>query len=88
MLFRSRRINSGVHVRKIMALISVYGRNDLVRALEDSAEAGAFGSYYIANILEMRQRVLPQPGPLHLSRNSDYLDLDLEEPDMGAYDIN
>jgi hypothetical protein len=71
-----------------MALLSVYGADETVRALEDGAEAGAFGSDYIANILEARKRILPKPGPLHLSRKSDYLDIDLEEPDMDAYDVN
>ncbi len=84
---QARRLNPETHVRKIMALLSIYGSDDIIRALEDGAEAGAFGSDYIANILEMRRRVMPQPGPLHLSRKSDYLDLDLEAPDMNAYDI-
>jgi transposase len=85
---QARRLNPGTHVKKIMALLSVYGSNETVRALEDGAEAGAFGSDYIANILEARQRILPKPGPLHLSRKSDYLDIELEEPDMDAYDVN
>ena len=84
---RTRRLNPGTHVRKIMALLAIYGRDDTIRALEDGAEAGAFGSDYIANILEMRRRVLPPPGSLHVSRKSDYLDLDIEAPDMDSYDI-
>ena len=84
---QARRLNPGTHVRKIMALSGIYGRDDTIRALEDGAEAGAFGSDYVANILEMRRRVMPQPGPLHLSRKSDYLDLELDAPDMNTYDI-
>jgi transposase len=84
---QARRLNPATHVRKIMALSSVYGSEDLVRALEDASEAGAFGSDYIANILEVRRRVSPPPGPLHLSRKSDYLDLEIQVPDMNAYDI-
>jgi transposase len=85
---QSRRLNPGVHVRKIMAALSVYGRDELVRALEDAAASGAFGSDYIANLLEARRNAAPTPGPLHLSRKSDLLDLDVEPPDMAAYDIN
>lgn len=85
---RTRRLNPATHIKKIMALLSTYGSDDVIRALEDGVEAGAFGSDYIANILEVRHRISPQPGPLHLSRKSDYLDLDIQAPDMDAYDIN
>ena len=51
-------------------------------------ELGADSSDYIANILEARHRISPQPGPLHLSRKSDYLDIEIQAPDMDAYDIN
>ncbi len=85
---RTRRLNPATHIRKIMALLSIYGPDDVIRALEDGAEAGAFGSDYIANILEARHRISPQPGPLHLSRKSDYLDIEIQAPDMDAYDIN
>ncbi|MBU8902356.1 MAG: IS21 family transposase [Victivallales bacterium] len=85
---QTRRLNPATHIKKIMALLSVYGSDDVIRALEDGAEAGAFGSDYIANILEVRHRVSPQPGPLHLSRKSDCLDLDIQAPDMDAYDVN
>jgi len=85
---QTRRLNPTTHIRKIMALLSVYGSEDVIRSLEDGAAAGAFGSDYIANILEVRHRISPQPGPLHLSRKSDYLDLDIQAPDMDAYDIN
>jgi transposase len=85
---RSRRLNASIHIRKIMALVSVYGQDEVIRALEDATDAGAFGSDYIANILESRSRVLPQAGPLHLSRKSDFLELDIQVPDMDDYDIN
>jgi transposase len=85
---QARRLNPATHIRKIMALLSVYGPDDVIRALEDGSEAGAFGSDYIANILEVRRRISPQPAPLHLSRKSDYLDLEIQAPDMNAYDVN
>lgn len=85
---RTRRLNPATHIKKIMALLSIYGSDDVIRALEDGAEAGAFGSDYIANILEARHRVSPQPGPLHLSRKSDYLDIEIQAPDMDSYDVN
>jgi hypothetical protein len=84
---QSRRLNPITHIRKIMALLTTYGRDEIVKAMEDGAETGAFGSEYIANILDTRSRFTPPPGALHVCRNSDYLNLDIKAPDMDEYDI-
>lgn len=85
---QNKRLNPGLHVRKIVALLSVYGRDPLLRALADAATAGAFGSDYIANLLEVRGRPLPEAEPLHLSRKSDMLDLEIQTPDLNLYDVD
>ena len=46
--------------------------------------AEAYASEYIANILEQRQRLTPAPGPLHLTRRADLLELGA--PDLTFYD--
>jgi len=84
---QSRRLNPVVHVRKIMALLTTYGAEEVARAMEDGAESGAFGSEYIANIIEARRRFLPPPGTLHVCRNSDYLNLEIKPRDMNEYDV-
>lgn len=83
---QQRRFNLNHHIRKIMALNEIYGPDLVVRALRDAFEYQAFSCEYIANILEARQRQLPEPGALHLTRASDLLDLDLPEPDLSIYD--
>jgi hypothetical protein len=55
-------------------------------ALEDAFEFRAFSSDYIANILEQRERLPVQPGPLHLTRGSDLLELELAPVDISIYD--
>jgi hypothetical protein len=72
-----RRFNPRVHIAKIMALREVYGPDKVARAIEDAFEFAAFSSDYIANILEQRQRLIIQPGPLHLTRRQDLLDVEL-----------
>jgi hypothetical protein len=67
---QDRRLNPRIHVAKIMALSEVYGPDKVARALEDAFEFRAFSSDYIANILEQRERLTVQPGPLHLTRRS------------------
>ena len=56
------------------------------RALEDALAYHAVSSEYVANILEQRARLLPEPGALHLTRREDLLDLELPEPDLSVYD--
>jgi transposase len=81
-----RQLNVIHHVRKIVALAEIYGNEAAARAIEDALEFGALGCEYIANILEQRKRLLPEPGALHLTRRQDLLELDLPAPDIALYD--
>jgi transposase len=80
-----RRLNVLHHVRKIVALSEIYGAEKTARAITDALEFGAFSCEYIANILEQQQRLLPEPGALHLTRRADLLELELPEPNLGLY---
>jgi transposase len=83
-----RRLNVLHHVRKIVALSEIYGTDKTARAIEDALEFQAFSCEYVANLLEQRQRQLPEPGALHLTRRQDLLDLELPEPNLGLYAID
>jgi len=81
-----RKLSWRLHVRKIVALADAYGAEKVARALADALVYQAFSSEYIANILEQRERRLPEPGPLHLARKQDLLDLQLPDPDLSVYE--
>ena len=83
-----RRLNPDLHVRKIMALLDVHGSENVLRAMEDSIQFEAFSADCVLNILETRSRPLPEAGPLHLTRKSDCLDIDLGEINLDIYNIN
>ncbi len=83
---QDRRLNPRIHIAKIMALSEVYGPDKVARAIEDAFEFAAFSSDYIANILEQRERLTVQPGPLHLTRRQDLLDVELAPVDVSIYD--
>jgi hypothetical protein len=53
--------------------------------MADAFTFQAFSCEYIANLLEQRQRLLPEPGALHLTRRQDLLELDMPEPDLSLY---
>jgi transposase/DUF971 family protein len=81
-----RRLNLRHHVQKIVALAEIYGADAIRRALDDAHALGAYSCEYIANLLEQRQRLVPEPGALHLTRASDLLELELPPPDLSPYD--
>jgi hypothetical protein len=89
-----RRLNVLHHVRladppwrEIVALAEIYGPDATARAIEDAMEFQAFSGEYITNLLEQRQRILPEPGALHLTRRQDLLELELPEPNLGLYEM-
>ena len=63
-----------------------HGDAAVARAIADGLEFQAFSAEYVANMLEMRLRVLPEPAALQLTRHSDLLELELPAPDLSRYD--
>lgn len=82
-----RRMNPFHHIRQIVALSEIYGNEAVARAMEDAFSFAAFSCEYIANLLEQRTRPVKAAGALHLTRNSDLLDLTIDHPDLSIYDI-
>jgi hypothetical protein len=80
-----RRLNPRHHLQKIVALTEIYGVEHVARAMEDAFFFQAFSCEYIANLCEQRTRTLPEPGALHLTRRSDLLDLEVQQPDLSIY---
>ena len=75
------------HIRKIMALSDVHGSQAVARAIEDALEFSAFNSDYIANLLDQRNRLQTAPGPLHLTRREDLLELEVPPADLNLYNL-
>ena len=82
-----RRFNARHHVRKILALADIYPADAVARAISDGLAFEAFSAEYVTNILEVRARTLPEPGPLQLTRGHDLLDIDIAPPDLNAYEM-
>lgn len=80
-----RRMNVTHHIRQIVALSEIYGEDSLIKAIDDAFVFQAFSCEYIANILQQKNRVLPEAGALHLTRSQDLLDLSIESPDLSIY---
>ncbi|MCK5191596.1 MAG: IS21 family transposase, partial [Methylococcales bacterium] len=81
-----KQLNTRHHLRQILALSEIYGNDKVARAIDDALTFNVFRSEYIANILEQRERKLPEPGALHLTRRQDLLELELTDPSLAVYD--
>ena len=81
-----KRINAREHLRKILALAEIHGREAVARALDDGLELQAFSAEYIAHILAARRRIADPPAALQLTRAMDLLELEMPEPDLSVYD--
>ena len=83
---QQRRLNAHVHVRKILALQGVYSRAQITEAISDAHQMNAHSSEYIINLLSQRTDILEEPGPLHLTRPGDQLEIDLPPADLSVYE--
>jgi transposase len=84
----ARRFNARAHLRKILALVEIYGKQSTARAIADALAFNAFSSEYIAHLLEARARTTAEPiSPLSLTRRTDLLELELPEPDLSIYEV-
>ncbi len=82
-----RRMNPFHHIRQIVALAEIYPKEQVTRAIEDAFHFKAFSCDYIANLLERRSCQVKEPGALHLTRQSDLLDITIKSPDLSIYDM-
>jgi len=74
-------------VRAPAFLTLVFAPGECAQVDWGSVGSMAIGSSdYIANILQQRERFSPQPGPLHLTRRQDLLEVELEQPDLSVYE--
>lgn len=60
------QINIPHHVKKIMALLDLYGKTELLSAMEHAMQYGAFGHEYLANIILSNRRRRSSAHPLGL----------------------
>jgi hypothetical protein len=75
-------------VRRLMNLVRLYGRQEVVAALVRAHEYQTYDAAYVETILlqERRRRELPSPTLVRPQRAELIEQTDLEEPDPAAYD--
>ena len=84
----SMPVKPTVHLRRLLGLVRLYGRRDVLGAILRALEYHIYDAAYVEAILlqERRRRELPSPTPLQPQRRELIEDIHLEEPDPGRYD--
>ena len=85
---RRRPVKTAVHLRRVLNLLRLYGRDDVLAALVLANQYGTYDAAYVETLVlqERRRRELPSPTPLRLQRQELIDEIQLDEPDPAAYD--
>ncbi|MGH9656501.1 MAG: hypothetical protein ACRD6B_23920, partial [Bryobacteraceae bacterium] len=81
-------VKTGTHLRRLLALVRLYGRQDVVAAIVRASELQTYDAAYVENLLlaERRRRELPTP-TLPCPRRRELIeDIELDPADPGVYD--
>ncbi len=85
---RRQPVKTLVHLRRLLNLVRLYGRQEVVAAITRANEYQTYDAAYVETILlqERRRRELPSPTQLRPQREELIEEINLDEPDPGAYD--
>jgi transposase len=81
-------VKTGVHLRRLLGLVRVYGSTEVVSAIARALELAAYDAAYVENLLvaERRRRQLPTPMLPTPKRRELIEEIDLEPTDPAIYD--
>jgi transposase len=82
---RERHPDWSTHAARINTLANIYGRDEAIRALRDTAESKAYSGDYVHHLLLMRSRLQPYRSPLHVTRREDLLNIESPKADLDVY---
>jgi transposase len=85
---QTRPVKTNTHLRRLLSLVRLYGRTDVLAAIRRACEFQTYDAAYVETILlqERRRRDLPSPTPLRPKRQELIDDIELEDPDPARYD--
>ena len=84
----SRPIKTGIHLRRLLKLAQVYGRTEVLAAINRASELKTYDAACVENLLlaERRRRQLPTPTIPTPKRRELIDDIELEPADPAFYD--
>lgn len=84
----SRPVKPLVHLRRLLKLVNLYGRGDVLAAMEQALQYETYDADYVEAIVhqQRRQRELPSPTEVLPQRAEWIEETDYEPPDPASYD--
>lgn len=78
----------GRNIARVMELVAVYGKAEVLEAMQTAQEHKAYGAAYVQNILMQKRaaRGLKEILPIHIPANPAWNEMVTEEPDLSIYD--
>lgn len=85
---RNSEVHPLRHLQQILRLVSVYGKDNVLSAMEHAMTCNAYGASYVENILLQRRSAqgLPEIQQLEIPQKPDWNDIATDEPDLSIYD--
>lgn len=75
------------HIRKILTLANIFGKDTVVSALQSAMENQVYGAEYIEYIIRLKQHPAdPVESTIHVTNGADKLNLTLDQPDLSVYE--
>jgi len=85
---RIRPVKTTHHLRRLLSLVRLYGRADVLTAIGRALEYETYDAAYVETLLlqERRRKDLPSPTQLRPRRQELIDEIDVEDPDPALYD--
>jgi hypothetical protein len=83
-----RQVRLSLHVKRLVSLLDLYGREEVLRAIEEAVSYGAYGCHYVQHLLIAARRRENRPPllPLRFPGKPEIEGLTLPDKDLADYD--
>lgn len=83
-----RPVKTTTHLRRLMKLVLLYGKRDVLQAIDRAIQLQTYDAAYVETILlqERRRQELPSPTPLRPKRKELIEEIECDTPDPADYD--
>ena len=80
-------IRTSVHIKRILQLVGLYGREDVLKAMREALHYQTVDAAYVESLVVQARRKASLPSPTTVQpKRKELIQLELEIPDPGRYD--
>jgi len=80
-------VRASVHLKRIVQLVHLYGRGDVLKAMRDALQYQTVDAAYVESLVVQARRKASLPSPTMIQpKRKELIQLELDLPDRGRYD--